>query len=107
LKRWSKRFAARHDSHFQELFQKRDIFYAFVSGCSTAWTGGPEDPGLLLLMSKGNDAMNQSRNRSTARAIAIAKADESAARKALFIRVSVIAAFALAALVALPSFWSF
>ncbi len=51
--------------------------------------------------------MNQSRNRSTARAIAIAKADESAARKALFIRVSVIAAFALAALVALPSFWSF
>ncbi|WP_455272680.1 hypothetical protein [Rhizobium herbae] len=51
--------------------------------------------------------MNQSRSRSAARAIAIAKADESAVRKALLTRVSVIAVFALAALVALPSFWSF
>lgn len=71
------------------------------------WASGPDHPGVLLLRSKGNDAMNQSRSRSTARAIAIAKADESAARKALLIRASVIAVFALAALVALPSFWSF
>ncbi len=51
--------------------------------------------------------MNQSRSRSTARAIAITKADESRTRKALLIRASVIALFAIAALAALPSFLSF
>ncbi|MCV9998696.1 hypothetical protein OE766_10595 [Pararhizobium sp. YC-54] len=57
--------------------------------------------------SKGHDAMNQSRNRSKARAIAIAKADESNARKSLLIRAAAIAVCALAAIAALPSFWSF
>ena len=71
------------------------------------WASGPDHPGLLLLWSKGHDAMNQSRSRSTARAIAIAKADESRTRKALLIRASVIALFAIAALAALPSFLSF
>jgi hypothetical protein len=51
--------------------------------------------------------MNQSRSRSKARAIAIAKVDESNARKSLLIRASVIAVCALAAIAALPSFWSF
>ncbi|URK88496.1 hypothetical protein LP421_15215 [Rhizobium sp. RCAM05350] len=82
-------------------------FFRFREQLQHQVAGGPVHPGLLLLRSKGNDAMNQSRSRSTARAIAIAKADESAARKALLTRVSVIAVFALAALVALPSFWSF
>ena len=38
--------------------------------------------------------------------IAIAKADESQMRKAMLIRAGVIALGALAALAALPSFWS-
>jgi hypothetical protein len=71
------------------------------------WAGGPDHPGLLLLWSKGHDAMNQSRSHSTARAIAIAKADESNVRKSLLIRASMIAICALAALAALPSLWSF
>jgi hypothetical protein len=69
------------------------------------WASRPDHPGLLLLWSKGHDAMNQSRSRSTA--IAIAKADESRTRKALLIRASLIALFALAALAALPSIFSF
>lgn len=51
--------------------------------------------------------MNQCRSRSAARAVAIAKADESKRRKAMLIRAAVIALGALAALAALPSFWSF
>ena len=54
--------------------------------------------------SKGHDAMNQSRSRS--KAIAIAKVDEST-RKSLLIRAAAIALCALAAIAALPSFWSF
>jgi hypothetical protein len=71
------------------------------------WAGGPDCPGLLLLWSKGHDAMNQNRSRSQARAIAIAKADESKMRKVMLIRAAVIALGALAALAALPSLWSF
>lgn len=51
--------------------------------------------------------MNQYRSRSAARAIAIAKGDESKTLKAMLIRVAVIALGALTALSALPSFWSF
>lgn len=51
--------------------------------------------------------MNQSRSRSKARAIAIAKVDEANTRKSLMIRACVIAVCALAALAALPSFWAF
>jgi len=69
--------------------------------------GGPDHPGLSLLWSKGHDAMNQYRNRSAARAIAIAKADESKTRKAILIRAAVIALGALTTLAALPSFWPF
>ncbi|MEK1933022.1 MAG: hypothetical protein AAAC47_25250, partial [Pararhizobium sp.] len=64
-------------------------------------------PGLSLLSSNGHDALNQCRSRSAARAVAIAKADESKTRKAMLIRAAVIALGALAALAALPSFWSF
>jgi hypothetical protein len=51
--------------------------------------------------------MNQSRSRSKARAIAIAKTDETNAQKTLMIRAGVIAVCALAALAALPSFLPF
>ncbi|CAN7532716.1 hypothetical protein LJR235_003696 [Pararhizobium sp. LjRoot235] len=51
--------------------------------------------------------MNQYRSRSTARAIAIAKADERETRKSMLIRAAVVALGALTALAALPLFWSF
>lgn len=52
--------------------------------------------------------MNQSRSHHPrARAIAIAKSDESRTRKALLARATVIAICALAAFAALPSLWSF
>lgn len=90
----------------ENVSEKRH-FFSFVCSCDMKRAGGPDHPGLSLLWSKGHNAMNQYRSRSTARAIAIAKADESKTRKTMLIRAAVIALGALAALAALPSFWSF
>lgn len=51
--------------------------------------------------------MNQNSRRATARAIAITRADESRAQKAIVVKLTVIALFTIAALAVLPSVWSF
>ena len=88
------------------MYQKRDIFpFCMQLQDEAGWRSGSS--GSIVALSKGHDAMNQYRSRSTARAIAIAKPDESETRKTMLIRAAVVALGALTALAALPFFWSF
>lgn len=51
--------------------------------------------------------MNHNSRRAAARAIAITRADESRTRKAVALKLTILALFAVAALAAVPSVWSF